>query len=298
MSATLTFIYGADTATHSGDPTGLHLHLQNPHVAGDVQEAYTLPAGKPGKYDGFATWESDQGDMIFGVATTPTSDATIERDTQQLYLTLLARVRGHHLHRIWHFVPDINKPCGDIDRYMLFCAGRAAALCDSKDSLAPAELPPASAVGTSGEHLAIAFVAGKEKINPAENPLQVPAYRYPRRYGPRSPSFARAGTLRDPHSLYVSGTASIRNSESLHAGDAVAQFETAMENIAVVARHSGFDLQAAKHTRARLYVKTPEVWQPGFAEHDILRNAEFLSVVQADICRSELLIEVELYASS
>ena len=56
----------------------------------------------------------------------------------------------------------------------------------------PERLCAASAVGSLGGELSICFLGSKERGVHCENPRQLPAYRYPKLYGPRSPSFARA----------------------------------------------------------------------------------------------------------
>lgn len=293
----LEFIFGSQDTRSEADESGLRLHLTNKLIHGNRTERFRIGHGKAKHQEQFLTWRSEQTNNLYGVATVSTSDSSIKKDTEDLYIELLKLTRGQFLHRVWHFVPEINKQCGNtLDRYMLFCSGRAEALCDSPGGLADHRLPPASAVGTQGETLAIVFVAGDQQISTIENPLQVPAYKYPERYGPRAPSFARAGVL-NKNRLYVSGTASIRDSQSLHEGDADAQFETAMENIETVVNESRFDLREASSASARVYVKDAQSWREEFGAHPILQEVSNLSVIQADICRNELLIEVELRAS-
>lgn len=140
-----------------------------------------------------------------------------------------------------------------------------------------------------------------------ENPRQVPAYSYPRQYGPKSPSFARATYLTRPGwpasagALYVAGTASILGHETVHAGDVGRQCDVALENIAHLisaanlSRHGigcGYDLNDLRlikvYTRHLSDIplverKCREAFSP---EADI----RFLNV---DICRRDLLVEIE-----
>lgn len=61
------------------------------------------------------------------------------------------------------------------------------------------------------------WLAARTPGTPVENPRQVSAYRYPRRYGPQSPSFARAMLPpSDDMPLLLSGTASVVGHESKH----------------------------------------------------------------------------------
>src|SRR5690606_37752412 len=70
---------------------------------------------------------------------------------------------------------------------------------------------------------------------PVENPRQRPAYRYSQRYGPASPSFARATELtlgrRGRRALLVGGTAAVRGEDSVHEGDLDGQFEETVANL-------------------------------------------------------------------
>ncbi|MEM6999524.1 MAG: hypothetical protein AAF529_01970 [Pseudomonadota bacterium] len=295
MTHSLQFRFGAQHARCIDTQQGPQLELPNGVISGSGLETWPLDGtGQCAQADDFLVWQSPE--QLCGIAVTEVTDATIEAETERLYRQLLSLGVGYNLHRIWHFVPQINNACGaDVDRYMLFCKGRAQVLCDPIEAgtqvpFTDQQLPPASAVGTSGKRLAIAFLAGDAPIQPVENPLQVPAYQYPQRYGPRPPSFARAGRLHEQ--LIVSGTASIRQSESLHAGDINAQLDLALENIDIVAK-------AAQHPlprpgiRARVYVKQADQWHADLEAHPMLRDTR-LNVVQADICRNELLVEVEV----
>ena len=65
-------------------------------------------------------------------------------------------------------------------------------------------------INADGGGLALRFLAGTVAPRPLENPRQVPAWRYSRRFGPRSPTFSRAALalLGDGRvALRVSGTA-------------------------------------------------------------------------------------------
>jgi hypothetical protein len=73
--------------------------------------------------------------------------------------------------------------------------------------------PAATGIGCFGDSVSIYMISVSKDINTCiENPNQTPAYKYPPKYGIKSPLFARA-TYTDNGSgrgvLYVSGTASI-----------------------------------------------------------------------------------------
>jgi enamine deaminase RidA (YjgF/YER057c/UK114 family) len=138
---------------------------------------------------------------------------------------------------------------------------------------------------------------------PLENPRQVSAHDYDLRYGSQSPKFSRAmavicdGTA----GVFVSGTASIIDSESCHIGDIAAQTRETLDNIAALIsadnfrRHGQPGLGATLDDMAllRVYIKR----QADYAvARDIcksrLRNVPVIYTV-ADLCRPELLVEIE-----
>jgi enamine deaminase RidA (YjgF/YER057c/UK114 family) len=133
-----------------------------------------------------------------------------------------------------------------------------------------------------------------------ENPRQMSAYCYPPQYGPRSPSFARAMLMQTAGKplLFVSGTASIVGHETLHIGNAPAQARETVANIRAViaqAQLARLDYSCSNASLLlKVYLRRP---------HDLamVRNclmqafghAANARYLQADICRSDLLLEVE-----
>ena len=98
-------------------------------------------------------------------------------------------------------------------------------------------LPTASCVGTPGDAFVVHALLADEPGIPVDNPRQVPAYRYSRRFGPRAPSFARAtllGRATVEPLLIVGGTASITGEESQHAGLLEQQVAETFRNLAKV----------------------------------------------------------------
>jgi chorismate lyase / 3-hydroxybenzoate synthase len=205
------------------------------------------------------------------------------------------RASGYpYLLRLWNFIDHINEGSGDLERYRQFCIGRGRGLTDM-----PAErYPAASAVGRqhTTHQVQTVWLAAKQPGAPLENPRQMSAYRYPRAYGPTSPSFSRA-TLNADGTLIVSGTASIVGHVSRHPGEPLAQLDETMKNLAALTHHA-----AGQNTRLheaglshlfRVYVRHAEHAEP-IAEH-LQRAMPGSQVIflAADICRSELLLEIE-----
>jgi chorismate lyase/3-hydroxybenzoate synthase len=290
----LTFVFGQpETGLIAGDET-LRVHLRNQVITGAGSETWNFGTLQYHGANPFGIHRFESQDQLCLAVMAPVTQPSIREISRTLYAELARQLGSYHFYRIWNFVPEINRDYGELDTYKLFCLGRGEAL----EAVQHTPLPAASAVGTPGGQLVIVVLGGRGDVLPVENPLQIPAYRYPERYGPRSPSFARATRI-DGTELYVSGTASIRQSESLHQGDVAAQFALAMENVEVVIRAAGLheNPDSADHTH-RIYVRDPEDWQT-LQDHPAVDPGRFstLNVIQAEICRPELLIEVETYLS-
>ncbi|HUO83934.1 MAG TPA: hypothetical protein VM534_02370, partial [Thermoanaerobaculia bacterium] len=239
------------------------------------------------------------GDVLFGVMTLAEEGSDLESLTTGAYLAILdlGRETGYpSLLRIWNHVSSINIEAEGRERYRRFCIGRYDAFARRGFALR-GDLPAASAVGMGSGALRIYFLASKRPGVQMENPRQVAAWDYPPRYGPRSPSFSRA-TIReweDERQIYLSGTASIVGHESRHPGDAAAQFEETRRNIEAILRRVAPEWPARDgQTLVKLYVRREED-APLLA--DRVRGAfgdASLLILQADICREELLLEIEM----
>jgi chorismate lyase/3-hydroxybenzoate synthase len=227
------------------------------------------------------------------------SDAVAE-----MYRSVLRDVRSHrqlHAVRMWNFVPSIHSELGTGDRYMAFNAGRFAAfseLFDLSDDDA-ATIPTASAVGIDGTTLWIYVLASDEAGIAVENPRQVPAYRYSKRYGLRPPCFARATRLES--TLLIGGTASITGEDSRHVADIAAQTQETLSNLrSLIAAAMGTPEEDALKTLrdARVHVtnarNAPVVRD---ALEQVLSAGANLEFVEAELCRKELLVEIEGIAS-
>lgn len=278
----------------------LHIDLQNQVIAGSGEESWTLPDANYAGADAFGWHRWESADFLCVAVMAPVTQPSLREISRTLYAALIDGLGGRSFYRIWNFIPAINRDYGELDTYKVFCLGRAEAL----EAAHGSPLPAASAVGTPGEHLVIVALAGTGDAVPVENPLQVPAWRYPERYGPRSPSFARATRVNDAE-LFVSGTASIRRSESLHDGDVVAQFRLAAENIDLVIRAASLSSPGAHDperggaaiSTSRIYLRHPGDWPA--IEAPVRRSLEprdgAFNVIQAEICRPELLVEAETH---
>lgn len=235
------------------------------------------------------------GAVFFGSYRRPLA-ATFEADTAHCYRDLLQAAAAHgypHLLRIWNHFPAITQPVGELDQYKVFCRARAQAL----ETLSVAQLPAASAVGSKGDALVIYFLAGKTPGLAQENPRQMSAYRYPPQYGPRSPAFARATWVAPAH-LFVSGTASILGHASVHVGDTAAQTEETLRNLAALLAACrdtvGSPLGLNDFKSVKVYLRAAGDYAGVRAQLTAALPADVPAVfLEADICRDDLLLEIE-----
>jgi enamine deaminase RidA (YjgF/YER057c/UK114 family) len=207
-----------------------------------------------------------------------------------------------HLWRVWNYLADINLETEGLERYRQFNIGRQDAFVACRRG-ASGNVPAACAIGLVGGTLNIAFMAGTTPAVPVENPRQVSAYNYPADYGPRSPTFSRAALVypEGQEILFISGTASIVGHQTVHPGDVVGQCRESMANIAAVLaeanrlrRSPAFMLSELCY---RVYVRHAGDFDKVRAALRTLIGAAEVVYVQADICRHDLLLEIEAFAS-
>jgi chorismate lyase/3-hydroxybenzoate synthase len=200
-----------------------------------------------------------------------------------------------HLLRVWNYFDAINEGRDDDERYRQFCSGRAA-------GLGPAfagNYPAASAIGTrSGKNiLQVYALASRTSGVAVENPRQCSAWRYPRQYGPTAPGFARG--MRAPTQspqLYISGTAAVVGHESHHAGDIDAQLRETLTNLESLLQSAQSRVALGKVSGdvLKVYVRRADdaAWLHS-ALRSRLGNDIPLLMLQGDICRAELLLEID-----
>ena len=218
--------------------------------------------------------------------------------TEKLYTQLFELTQDYHLCRIWNAVPEINRIVDGMEVYQRFCKGRAAAFESTWNAQSERHMPAATAVGVTKPELFIGFIASKSMPTHFENALQTPAYRYPEAYGPKSPSFARAtlAELENRRFFFVSGTASIRGSESLHRDDLYAQWETTRDNINALLRDSDIELQPSSKVWIQVFLRNPtdQASLADWLQSEWQTHNRQVYFYQAPICREELLVEIDL----
>ncbi|HEY0720798.1 MAG TPA: hypothetical protein VGE50_06050 [Gammaproteobacteria bacterium] len=252
---------------------------------------------------GSLVW-SRGGDLLFGLYRQPPHEDGLESGTYHAYqaiFSLLAEQQTPHLLRIWNYFSAINADDPDgMERYKHFCVGRYEAFAESA-RLNTSDIPAASAVGSHGGEFVLYFIAASRRGVAVENDRQVSAYNYPPQYGPRSPLFSRATQLdwlpRRP--LFISGTASIIGHASIYYDDAAQQTREALNNIRRLLdlAYPGHALPFALVRTLKIYVRHEKDLPAIRSQIEAVTGKAIPSIyLLADICRSELLLEIEAIA--
>jgi len=274
--------------------------------AGVIAEAWSAgKACQSGDWNGIR-YRAD-GHLLYGsIAVDEADAASLQRATETAYRQVFALLdaQGYpHLWRAWNYLSDINAVRDGLERYRQFNVGRQDAFL-ACGRLARGQVPAACALGTRHGPLTIAFMAGRTPATPIENPRQMSAYDYPAAYGPRSPTFARAVLAQVPGQelLFISGTASIVGHRTVHAGDVAGQARETVANLealltAVNGRCAG-PAYALGDLSYRAYLRHAGDLAPVQRIVDQLLGADAsVLYIEADICRPDLLVELEATAA-
>jgi chorismate lyase / 3-hydroxybenzoate synthase len=280
--------------------------------AGALNEIwYSADSCRSGEFSGIR-YRVDEN-VLYGVVDVDEADfpadagaMSLQRASESAYRRIFALLdqQGYpHLWRAWNYLAELNAVRDGLERYRQFNVGRHDAFVAS-GRLASGNVPAACALGTASGPLTIAFMAGRTTPMPIENPRQVSAYNYPPTYGPRSPTFSRAAFAHLPGQelLFISGTASIVGHQSVHVGDVVGQTRETVANIAALIESANRQALSTPYALPglsyRAYLRSaqdyPQVQQ---VLEELLGSETSIIYVQADICRADLLVEIEAMAS-
>jgi chorismate lyase / 3-hydroxybenzoate synthase len=225
----------------------------------------------------------------------------------------LARQLDHrslHAVRFWNHIPHINERMDDgRDRYMVFNAARYRAFCEwyGGPNEFERQVATASGIGHCGRDLFIHCFAMQQPGVAVENPRQVAPYHYSKRFGPLPPAFARATVLSGdealPARILVGGTASVRGEDSVYLDNLARQLDETFENLAalVSAAKTGVNGKVsngrsslARFRELRAYVPDESNVDEAIAAISAAFPAlQRLEILRADLCRPELMVEIE-----
>jgi enamine deaminase RidA (YjgF/YER057c/UK114 family) len=168
--------------------------------------------------------------------------------------------------------------------------------------------PASTGIGTGGESLVLSAMALKTDRNDVrlvalENPGQVSAFDYERKFSLKSPKFSRAMAVMtgDYVTTWISGTASILDSESVYLGDVEKQTQQTIDNIECLisddnlSRHGfkGCGSTLQELAKVRVYIKRAEDYEACRAICESRFGNLPTVYALADVCRPELLVEIE-----
>lgn len=276
-------------------------------VARDATDAFVevWTTGRPvraGRRGGIAYGHDGEYAFCAGRVTPAARYAAAVRAGYLDAFHLLRELGYRHVLRMWNYIGGINEPNADgLETYRDFCRGRAEAF--DRSPLPSDRMPAGTAVGALRPGIDFYLIARRRDGHVAvENGRQIPAYAYPERYGPRSPSFARAVHLPDGGGMLISGTASILGHQTVHAGDAAAQCRTTLANLAAL-------VDPANLARHRIDATDSYLSGPGTVKVYVRRRRDLAAVRQlcaaafpppvrvayltVDLCRADLLVEIE-----
>lgn len=168
--------------------------------------------------------------------------------------------------------------------------------------------PASTGIGADGQDVVMSCFALKTNrddvvVVPLENPNQTSSFDYSEMYSPQSPKFARAMAFlaNDMCQVFISGTASITDSESRFPNETIKQTEQTLDNIEQLisgenlAKHGieGYEAGINDLVSARIYVKYPEDYEKVKTLCDERLSGIPKLYLVADICRPELNVEIE-----
>lgn len=179
--------------------------------------------------------------------------------------------------------------------------------------------PAATGIGTTAGGVIVdcnfLYNSDSLRVFPLDNPLQVAAHAYSRQVlldgipciTPTTPKFERAKAIvSNRHTfVYISGTAAIRGERSLMGMDIQEQTRVTIENIEYLISEKNF---SEAHGRVgyrqpqlqslRVYLKNASDQKVAAEKLQELLESYDAVFLQADVCRDELLIEIEAFASA
>jgi chorismate lyase/3-hydroxybenzoate synthase len=235
---------------------------------------------------------------------------TLERRVAQTYLSIMQSIDALSAKRpvrLWNYIPAIHAPMEpQRDRYMVFNAGRYLAYAQhyGGPSAFDRNVPTASGIGHDHPDLIIHCLSTSGQAIAIDNPRQVPPHRYSSRFGPLPPCFARATLLPESGLILVGGTASIKGEDSLHTASLSMQFHETLTNLASVveaahAKSGMIQARAQNHwlncyTDLRVYhARAADVDLLAALMHQTFSDRCRIEMRRADLCRAELLVEIE-----
>jgi enamine deaminase RidA (YjgF/YER057c/UK114 family) len=218
----------------------------------------------------------------------------------------------HHIIRQWNYIESIawleNLPDPE-QNYQVFNDVRADYYGQGDFKFG---YPAATGIGMDTGGVIIDFIALSDseqvKIQPIVNPGQIDAHKYSelvlegKSAKKCTPKFERAKliTIGERNYIYVSGTASILGEKTMHVGDVQKQTITTIDNINhLFSRENqeklglNFDVSEISFSHLRVYVKHQADIPAVERICESMLNCNSTLYLESDVCREDLLVEIE-----
>lgn len=219
-----------------------------------------------------------------------------------------------HIVRQWNYIGDITDFENGNQHYQLFNNARTEFY---KNIHFENGFPAATGISMSLKSIFVSVLAivptTDTSIAAIDNPLQIPAYNYPETVlvegksnrQKTTPKFERGKFISNGKSgiFFVSGTAAIRAEQSTNPNDADLQTQQTIENINFLISNENIKRYSSEKNvylslnSIRVYVKRSEDYAKIKAEVDKAWPNVRAIYLLAEVCRTELLVEIEGIAS-
>ena len=210
--------------------------------------------------------------------------------------------------RQWNYIENILDFEGPHQNYQIFNDARSRYY---RDQFAKTGYPAATGIGMKSGGLVIEYIAFKNSDTRSisiDNPAQIPAHQYDQNYlkglpvnqVKTTPKFERGRylSIRGKEFVFISGTAAISGEKTAYPGNPKQQTCLTIENIDRLTSEENLkrnNIKAATITfdYLRIYAKDRKDFER-VKEECMHRYGNAPCVwIQADICRNELLVEIE-----
>lgn len=251
------------------------------------------------------------GDEIISAGVASDISQSIDRQADEIFKRVEEILRQENcqtgdITRQWNYIEQITLMSESGQHYQLFNDSRSRFYSKAEWTNG---YPAATGIGTSAGGVIVVFDAVRDSAKcslAVDNPLQISAHAYSQQVlinrgteHKSTPKFERARYISTPTpSVYVSGTAAIRGEESC-LKDAVGQAALTMENIDCLVSAENLQASGVKQSvdmqygAMRAYLKHGSDTQKVSAWIGENYPQVDMLYLLADICREELLIEIE-----
>lgn len=207
--------------------------------------------------------------------------------------------------RTWIYVGNITKFNDGVENYEAINTSRKNYYDGIFNTHPVIEYPASTGIGLDNDDIIITVLAYKisnplESITSIGNNKQTEAWHYPSALAKIAPTFSRGFRISTPSGIIslISGTASIIGADTVHENDVVAQTNVTIDNIERVIENSieqtSSNIPLNCIIQYICYIKNPEdldkVRQICNSRLPLSASRIF---VKADVCRDNLLVEIE-----